>query len=76
MRLGRRQPRLVTAVHEEPPDLLERDAPDEVLDVDAAIAEGAALLVRLGDFSLEGDYALEAGLDLGQCGSFRSEAAE
>ena len=37
--------------------------PDEVLDVDAAVAQRAALLVGLGDLRGEGDYALEAGLD-------------
>ena len=70
MRLGRREAGLVAAVDQEPPDLLERHAPDEVLDIDAAVAEGAALLVGLGDFSLEGDYALEAGLDLAQRAPF------
>ena len=76
VRLGRRQAGLVAAVNQEAPDLLERDSPDQVLDVDAAVAEGAAFLVRLGDLRLEGDYALEAGLDLAQTGSFRSEAGE
>ena len=32
---------------------------DEVLDVDAAVAQGAALLVGLGDLGLEGDDAFE-----------------
>jgi hypothetical protein len=65
--LGRRQAGVEAAVDEQAPDLLERDAPDEVLDVDAAIAQRAALLVGLGDLRLEGDHALEAGhhLDLG-----------
>ena len=38
--------------------------PDEVLDVDAAVAQRAALLVGLGDLGREGDHALEARLDL------------
>ena len=39
--------------------------PDEVLDVDAAVAQRAALLVGLGDLGGEGDDAFQAGLDLG-----------
>ncbi len=60
VRLGRREPRVVGPVHQQAPDLLEGDLADEVLDVDAAITEGAALLVGLGDRRLEGDYSLEA----------------
>ena len=52
-------------VDEQAPDLLERDLPDEVLDVDAAVAQRAALLVGLGDLGGEGDDAFQAGLDLG-----------
>ena len=37
---------------------------DEVLDVDAAVAERAALLVGLGDLGLDGDDALESWLEL------------
>ncbi|MGX1252034.1 hypothetical protein RKD48_004545 [Streptomyces ambofaciens] len=32
--------------------------PDQVLDVDAAVAKGAALLVGFGDLRLEGDDSL------------------
>ena len=53
------------AVDEQAPDLLEGDVADEILDVDAAVAERAALLVGLGDLGRERDDALEAGLDLG-----------
>jgi hypothetical protein len=63
MRLRGRQARLRGAVDEQAPDLLERHAADELLDVDAAVAERAALLVGLGDLGGEGDDALEAGLD-------------
>ncbi len=63
VRLGRRQPGRERAVDEQPPDLLERHAPDELLDVDAAVAQRAALPVGLGDLGGEGDDALEAGLD-------------
>ena len=48
------------AVDEQAPDLLERHRADEVLDVDAAVAQRAALLVGLGDLGGEGDDALEA----------------
>ena len=52
------------AVDEQAPDLLEGDVADEVLDVDAAVAERAAFLVGLGDLGRERDDAFEAGLDL------------
>src|SRR4029079_1256512 len=48
-------------VDEETPYLLERDVPDEIFDVDTAIAEHAAVLVGLGDLGLESDDAGEAG---------------
>ena len=38
---------------------------DELLDVDAAVAERAAVAVGLGDLRLEGDDALEAWLEVG-----------
>ena len=57
--LGRREAGLVGAVDEQAPDLLERDAADELLDVDPAVAEGGAFLVRLGDLGVEGDDPLE-----------------
>ena len=47
------------AVDEEPPDALVGDRPDEVLDVDAAVAQRAAVAVGLGDLRGEGDDALE-----------------
>ena len=57
--LGARHPRLEAPVDEQAPDLLERVAADELLDVDAAIAKRRSLAVRLGDLRLEGDHALE-----------------
>ena len=59
-------------VDEQAPDLLEGDVPDEVLDVVPAVAEGATLLVGLGDLGGEGDDAFEAGLDFAHGGAFRS----
>src|SRR5438309_1764118 len=50
-------------VDEQPPDLLERDLPDELLDVDPAVTKRPALTVRLGDLRLEGHDALETGPD-------------
>ena len=64
MRFGGRQARFEAAVDEQAPDLLVGDRPDEVLDVDAAVAQRAALSVGLGDLGREGDDALEARLDL------------
>ena len=37
---------------------------DELLDVDAAVAERAALAVGLGDLGLDGDDALETRLEV------------
>jgi hypothetical protein len=68
VRLGGRKPRQQRAVDEEAPDLLERHGAHEVLQVDAAIAQGAALAVRLGDRRGERDDALEPGTDLGRRG--------
>ena len=63
VRLGGRQARLEPAVDEQAPHLLERHLADEVLDVDPAVAQRAALLVGLGDLGGEGDDAFQAGLD-------------
>ena len=52
------------AVDQQAPHLLEGDLADEVLDVDAAVAQRAALAVGLGDFGGEGDDAFETGLDV------------
>ena len=57
--VDRLQRRVDVLVDEQPPDVLERVAADELLDVDAAIAERAAVLVRLGDLRLERDHAFE-----------------
>ena len=54
-----RQPAVERLVDDEAPDLLEGDVAGELLDVDAAVAERRAFLVRLGDLRLEGDDALE-----------------
>ena len=67
-----RQTGLGRLVDEEAPDLLERHRPDELLDVDAAVAERAAVAIRLGDLGLEGDDALEARLELGHRAPLRS----
>src|SRR5262249_25878672 len=52
-RLRRRQARLQMTVDEEPPNLLERHDPDELLDVYAPVAERPAFLVRFGDLGRE-----------------------
>ena len=62
--LGVRHPRLEAPVDEQTPDLLERVAADELLDVDAAVAKRRPFLVRLGDLRLERDHALEPGLEV------------
>ena len=68
-RLGRRQAGVELVVDEQAPHVAERDLADEVLDVDAAVAQRATFLVRLGDLGLEGDDALEAGLEVGVAGA-------
>ena len=59
-----RQARFEAAVDQQAPDLLVGDAADQVLDVDAAVAQRATLFVGLGDLGGEGDDAFEARLDL------------
>ncbi len=59
VRLGLRHAGLEALVHEQSPDLLVRHPADQLLDVDASVAEGSALAVRLGDLGLDGDDALE-----------------
>jgi hypothetical protein len=63
--LGGGQAGVEGAVDEQAPDVAERDLADEVLDVDAAVAEGAALLVGFGDLRLERDDSLEPGYEVG-----------
>src|SRR5947208_2734620 len=65
MRDGGRKPRLEPPVDEQAPDALVADRADEVLDVDAAIAQRPALPVGLGDLRREGDDAFESGLHVG-----------
>ena len=64
VRFGGRQAGFEVAVDEQAPDLLVGDGADEVLDVDAAVAQRATLFVGLGDLGGEGDDAFEARLDL------------
>ena len=64
-RLGGRQAGVELVVDEQAPDVAEGHLADEVLDVDAAVAQRAALLVGLGDLGLEGDDALESRHEVG-----------
>jgi hypothetical protein len=64
-RLGRRQAGAEGAVDEQAPDVAEGDVADQVLDVDAAVSERAALLVRFGDLRLERDDSFEPGYEVG-----------
>src|SRR6202035_1089753 len=76
VRFRRWQAGLEAPVHQQSPDLLVGDGADQVLDVDAAVAQRAALFVRLGDLGGEGDDAFQArldladGLDLAHCTRF------
>ena len=49
---------------EQAPNALVGVVPDELFDVDAAVAELAALAVRLGDLRLDRDDSFEAGLEV------------
>ena len=64
VRIGLRHARLEALVDEEPPHLLVRDVPDELLDVDAPVAESATLAIRLGDLRLDRDDAFESRLEV------------
>jgi hypothetical protein len=64
VRLGRRQPGREGVVHQEAPDVPVGDMADQFLDVYAAVPERTALLVRLGDFRLEGDDAFKTRLEV------------
>ena len=68
VRVCGRQAGLVALVDEQAPDLLERVAADQLLDVDAAVAERPAVAVGLGDLRLESDDALEPWLELAHRG--------
>jgi hypothetical protein len=62
-RLGGRQTALERAVDQQSPDVTERGAADQLLDVDASVAQRAAAAVRLGDLGVECDDVGEARLD-------------
>src|ERR1700730_8875603 len=64
MGFGRGQAGFEAPIDEQAPDLLIGDGADEVLDIDAAVAQRATLFVGLGDLGGEGDDAFEARLDL------------
>ena len=58
-RLGRRQAGFERAVDEQPPHPAVVVGADQILDVDAPVAERAAFTVGFGDLGLEGDHAFE-----------------
>ena len=72
-RLGRRERRVDVLVDEQAPDVLERVLADELLDVDPAIPERAAVPVRLGDLRLERDHSLEARTEITRWRAHRPE---
>ena len=57
---GGRERTVGATVDEQAPDALEGEGADELLEVDAAVAQCAAVAVRLGDLRREGDDALQA----------------
>src|SRR6266568_5519113 len=63
-RLGKRHPRPDVVVDEQAPDVLVGVFADQRLDVHAAIAQRAALAIRLHDLGLDRDDALEARLEV------------
>ena len=56
--------RVQVVVDQQPPHLLVGVTADELLDVDAPIAEDAAFTVRLGDLRLDRDDAFEPWLEV------------
>ena len=65
VRLGLGHPGVEVVVDEQAPHVLVRVVADELLDVDAAVAEHAAFAVGLGDLGLDGDDAFEPRLEVG-----------
>ena len=65
VRLGLGHDRVEVVVDEQPPHVLVRVVADELLDVDAAVAEHAPFAVGLGDLGLDGDDAFEARGEVG-----------
>jgi hypothetical protein len=61
---GGGKPRFQVPVHEQAPHLLVGDHPDEVFDVDAAVAQRTALFVGLGYLRGEGNDSFESRLNL------------
>src|SRR6185437_7084781 len=62
LRLGHH--RVEVVVDQQAPDALVRVVPDQLLDVDAAVAQLPAVAVGLGDLGLDGDDAFEARLEV------------
>ena len=62
--LSGREARVELVVDEQAPDVAIRHPPYEVLDVDAAVAQRAAVTIGLGDLGLECDDTLEAGHEI------------
>jgi hypothetical protein len=61
-RLGGRQPVAEPAVDQQRPHVTEGDLLiHQIFDVDAAVAQRAAVFIRLGNFGGEGDHAFQAG---------------
>ena len=57
--LGGRKTGVELVVDEQAPDVAKGHPPDEIVDIDAAVAQCAALAVRFGNLGLEGDDALK-----------------
>lgn len=64
-RLGRRQTGAEPAVHQQRPHVAEGDLSDQILDVNASIAQRATRFVGLGNLGLEGDHAFQPRLEVG-----------
>ena len=64
-RLGGRQAVAESAVDQQRPHIAEGDVlVDQILDVHAAVAQRAAILVGFGDLGGEGDDAFESGYEI------------
>ena len=59
-----RQLRAELVVDQQRPDVLEADAADQIVDVDAAVPQRPAVPIGFGDRGVEGDHTLQAGYEV------------
>ena len=73
LRRGAAETGLEAIVDQQSPDLLVGDGADQLLDVDAAVAQRAAVAIGLGDLRGECDDPLETRLNFAHLTRFRGD---